>query len=111
MQFASGRTSYTNSSGYVTVNLGFKPDIVMVTLNETHSYDGSTTYRMDTAFDFYHSNTDYVVAANWNGDGNVYDVYMNRTSTGFSMYAWLFTADSDEAYTSKRFYYYAIKFT
>ena len=114
VQFASGRTGYTNSSGQATVNLGFKPDIVMVTLNETYADSDytNTTYKMDTAFDFYHSNTDFIVAANWNSNSEIYDVYMDRTSTGFTMIAWLFTADGgNKAYNNKRFYYYAIKFT
>lgn len=115
VQFASGRTNYTDSNGEVTVNLGFKPDIVMVTLNETYyASDVNRTYKMDTAFDFYHSNTDYITASSWVGadDDAIYDVFMDRTSTGFLMQAWLYAADgSNEAYTSKRFYYYAIKFT
>ena len=111
VQFASGRTSYTNSEGQVTVNLGFKPDIVMVTLNETYTYD-SSTFKLDTAFNFYHSNTDSVAATNWTGEDHIYDIFMSRTSTGFTMYAWLYEGTSSQgAFQNKRFYYYAIKFT
>lgn len=100
----------TNSSGAASVNLGFKPDVVFITQNQ--SKDG---YRYDAAMDFTAANIDTAALALWTTDDpyHVWSVNLSRTSNGFSILGiYGFKADWGGAYASgKTFQYKAVKYT
>lgn len=100
----------TDSNGAASVSLGFKPDVVFITQNQ--SEDG---YRYDAAVDFAAMNADFTSLALWTTDTPYYvwSVNVSRSTNGFSILGiYGFQADWGGAYANKKtFQYTAVKYT
>lgn len=107
-------TDKSNSGGYITVNnLGFKPDIITFSFNDTYK-DGSIIYYVDLTVDFLYHNTNYVTISSWYGD-DVFDIYAQRLDTGFKIQLWKYRLTDSGlqhgAWSGKTINYRAYKIT
>ena len=110
-------TFTTNTSGTATVNVGFQPDLVFVTLNET-TYGNSVGYNQSVTLLFDESpDTGYCNSLMWSNDSSgeasyFCDIWGEQTSNGFKFwFNWIHITAWEtyaEAYT---FHYVAIKYT
>lgn len=108
----------TNRNGTATIrNVGFKPDLVFVTLNET-TYGDSGEYNQSVTLLFDESpDTGYCNSLMWSNDSSgealyLCDIWGKQTSNGFQFwFNWILITTGEtyeEAYT---FHYVAIKYT
>jgi hypothetical protein len=112
VQRKSGSVSLTGNN--TTVNCGFKPDVLFLTLNESYEYDQETFQyctgvvfgelaTTDGRFDMAMFGVDYTY---------VYETWGKRTNTGFTAgYQCVKLSDSSTSSPSKSFSYVAIKYT
>lgn len=109
----SSGTVKTSSNGTATIdNCGWRPDAVFFTRNETYSY-GETTYTYATAAVFSPISKNVTNCCIWTNSSSyeLYDMYVTRTDTGFSMVVYGVDEALDGTKTGVSFNYTAIKYT
>lgn len=102
-------TLTTNTSGTATVNLGFKPDVVRLSVG--HTWEDIS---FETAADFHTGNSDKIACADFYDDDSIFVALyvIERTSTGFNIEASYRDYDFEEAMLkNKTITYSAVKYT
>lgn len=108
VQRKSGTFTTNKTSGEATVNCGFKPDVVYITLNETYQ-----SKPIVGAVDFGSLGKDNAYIALWSSNQTyiLWTITVNRTSNGFSIDSYVYTNDWNSSVQQKTFNYSAVKYT
>jgi hypothetical protein len=95
-----------------TVNCGFKPDVIFLTDNRI-SESSYPNHKYVAGVDFVAANTDKVCLALYPNNDNylIYDLVIDRTTTGFKIYAVGINWDWDETSIADTLSYTAVKYT
>lgn len=107
----------TRTNGTATVNVGFQPDLVFVTLNETTYGDGGGYNQSVTLLFDELPDTGYCNSLMWTNDneGNatyLCDMWGKQTSNGFQFwFEWIHITDFEKYSEAYTFHYVAIKYT
>jgi hypothetical protein len=108
VQIKSGTFTTNRTSGEATVNCGFKPDVVYITLNETYqskplvgAVDFGSLGKDDAYISLWSSNQTYIL----------WTIKVNRTSNGFSIDSYVYKSDWSSSVQQKTFNYSAVKYT
>lgn len=108
VQKKTGTFTTNRTSGEATVNCGFKPDVVYITLNETYQ-----SKPLVGAVDFGSLGKDNAYIALWSSNQTyiLWTITVNRTSSGFSIDSYVYTNDWNSSVQQKTFNYSAVKYT